>query len=99
MKFLLSVLLVISGFNLCLAQTGNANVKKVNGFDIYIYAEPTKEYDEVFELSGAWNWTAIGGGQVSIDNIVETMIRNAKKKNERSDMDKKKKNSSYRINR
>lgn len=79
MRVLFLALVLLFTANL---QAQTAKVRKVNGLDIYIYSEPVREYVEVFEGSGAWNWGELQ--RATIDNIVETIVRNVKKKNEKA---------------
>lgn len=56
-----------------------ARVQKVNGYDIYMFSTPSVPYEELYQVSGFWNWSSRFFGY-SLDNIVNTMTRNAKKK-------------------
>ena len=84
MKKIFLWVLMLAPLSMQAQNCGNATVKKVNGFEIYIFSEPVKPYKEAFELSGFWNFGELAGKQATFDNIVETMVRNAKKKNEKA---------------
>ncbi len=62
-----------------LAAQQTARVQKVDGFDIYILATPSGPYEELYPVSGFWNFRELFGG-ATLDNMVSTMVRNAKKK-------------------
>lgn len=66
------------------SQDCNAKVKKINGIDIYMYSEPSKEYKEAFSVM-AINWKVGLGERATLDNIVESMVRNLKNQNEKAE--------------
>ncbi len=83
----IAVLLLLFSFTInssSYENEGVAQVRKVNGFDIYMYAEPMADYEELFNVSGFWNWGEMADDRATLDNIVNTMIRNAKKKNKKA---------------
>jgi|GEM_PF-2283525 len=63
---------------------GLAQVKKIEGFDIYMFSTPTVPYEEVFRVSGFWNWGELIEEKTTLDNIVRTMVRNARRKNRKA---------------
>lgn len=74
----------LMGMHLTSDDAGLAHVRKIDGLDIYMYAEPLADYEEVFRVSGFWNWGEVMEDRANLDNIVNTMVRNAKRKNKKA---------------
>jgi methionine salvage enolase-phosphatase E1 len=70
-------LVAFACFGALTAQT--ANVRKVEGLDVYIYSTPSVPYEELYTVSGFWNWRELFGS-TTLDNMVGAMVRNATKK-------------------
>ena len=80
------VMFAISAFSLPMFMNdhGLAQVRKVDGLDIYIYSEPLADFEEVFQVSGFWNWGEALDDRATLENIVTTMTRNTKRKNKKA---------------
>ena len=55
-SILFVTLLSLCAFTYSPNQKGLAQVRKVDGLDIYIYSEPLADFEEVFQITGFWNW-------------------------------------------
>jgi hypothetical protein len=71
-------MIAFSVFTIATAQQP-ARVNKVNVYDIYMFSTPSVPYEELYQVSGFWNWSSRFFGY-SLDNIAATMVRNANKK-------------------
>ena len=88
-RFLYTILILIILPSIAICQDaadekGLARVRKQQGFDIYIYAEPLAEYEEVESFGNTMGTlSAIAGSNITIDEIVQSTINRAVKKNKK----------------
>jgi len=47
MKIISVIALILALFSFTNSETGNATVRKIQGVEIYVYSEPTKDYDVI----------------------------------------------------
>lgn len=83
-SILFIVFLGLCAFSYSPGQKGLAQVRKVDGLDIYIYSEPVADFEEVFQITGFWNWGEVLDDRATLENVVNTMVRNTKKKNKKA---------------
>lgn len=82
--FVIVAFLGLCAFSVSRNEKGLAQVRKVDGLDIYMYSEPIANFEEVYQITGFWNWGEVLDDRATLENIVNTMVRNAKKKNKKA---------------
>jgi hypothetical protein len=85
MKKILLTFLIFTIYHTHAQEKGTAKVRRVDGLDVYLYCEPLAEYDVLDKVTAFWNWGADEYGRSSIDDVVRTMIKRARKKNKNFD--------------
>jgi hypothetical protein len=83
-KSLITIFLIFSFYSSYSQNEGTAKVRKIDGFDVYLYSEPIAPYEVLDKVSAFWNWGADAYGRSSIEDLVATMVRRALKKNKSS---------------
>jgi len=69
-------------------EKGMARVRKQQGFDIYIYCEPVADYEEIEEVGSTLGALAAAGDvNITIDQIVQSTINRAVRKNKKIQKD------------
>jgi hypothetical protein len=85
MKHLLLFALIFNLTYTHAQEKGTAKVRKIDGLDVYIYSEPLAEYEVLDKVTAFWNFGADEFGRSSLDDVVRTMIKRARKKNKNFD--------------
>jgi hypothetical protein len=85
MKKILLTFLIFTIYHTHAQEKGTAKVRRVDGLDVYLYCEPLAEYDVLDKVTAFWNWGVDEYGRSSLDDVVRTMIKRARKKNKNFD--------------
>jgi hypothetical protein len=85
MKKILLTFLIFTIYYTHAQEKGTAKVRKIDGLDLYIYSEPLAEYEILDKVTAFWNFGADEFGRSSLDDVVRTMIKRARKKNKNFD--------------
>jgi hypothetical protein len=85
MKKILLTFLIFTIYHTHAQEKGTAKVRKIDGLDVYIYSEPLAEYEVLDKVTAFWNFGADELGRSSLDDVVRTMIKRARKKNKNFD--------------
>jgi hypothetical protein len=85
MKKILLTFLIFTIYHTHAQEKGTAKVRKIDGLDVYIYSEPLAEYEILDKVTAFWNFGADEFGRSSLDDVVRTMIKRARKKNKNFD--------------
>lgn len=66
-------------------EKGTAKVLKIDELDVFIYSEPLTEYEVLDRVTTFWNFGRNELGWSFVDDIVQTIIKRASKKNKNFD--------------